>query len=108
MAEGLARNEAGSGSAWSGFRALNGRIVGRAGSLLQDGQEDSAEGMERFARTVGWAVFAAGLVAVSVLSLLPQAVLPDNGSDKLGHFAAYAAPGCVELGRASCGEGVCQ
>lgn len=53
--------------------------------------------MERFARAAGWAVFAAGLVAVSVLSLLPQAVLPENGSDKLGHFAAYAALGCVGM-----------
>src|SRR3546814_1505117 len=53
--------------------------------------------MERFARAVGWAVFAAGLVAVSVLSLLPQVVLPDNGADKLGHFAAYAALGCVGM-----------
>jgi VanZ family protein len=42
-------------------------------------------------RQVARAVFLASLLAVIVLSLLPQAEVPQLGiSDKLEHFAAYA------------------
>ena len=42
-------------------------------------------------RTVAWALFFLGVIAVGWLSLAPQDAVPEVGRwDKLGHFLAYA------------------